>query len=185
MLVVVADVGREHSFEVASVDDQDPVEALAAYGADPPFGERVGAGRPSRCADDRDAVGAEHLVEPGCELAVAVVEQEPGWLDERLDEVPRLLGRPLTARVHGDACQIDLPGRELDEDECVEPAAQHGVDREEVAGDDSAGLGSQELPPSLGGPSGAGSIPACCRIDQTVLAAIRMPRPASSPWIRR
>jgi hypothetical protein len=32
---------------------------------------------------------------------------------------------------------------------------------------------------------GAGSIPACCRIDQTVLAAIRTPSPASSPWIRR
>src|SRR5438045_2973814 len=87
MLVVVADVGREHSFEVASVDDQDPVEGLAAYGADPPFGERVGAGRPYRCADDPDAVGAEHLVEGSCELAVAVVEQEPDWLrpvDERV-----------------------------------------------------------------------------------------------------
>ena len=98
MLVVVADVGREHSFEVASVDDQDPVEALAAYGADPPFGERVGAGCPYRCADDPDAVGAEHLVEPSCELAVAVVDQGPDWVDERLDQVPRLLGRPLTGR---------------------------------------------------------------------------------------
>jgi hypothetical protein len=32
---------------------------------------------------------------------------------------------------------------------------------------------------------GAGSMPACCRIDQTVLAATRMPSPVSSPWIRR
>jgi hypothetical protein len=30
---------------VASVDDQDPVEAFAADGADPPFDERVGARR--------------------------------------------------------------------------------------------------------------------------------------------
>jgi beta-glucanase (GH16 family) len=32
---------------------------------------------------------------------------------------------------------------------------------------------------------GAGSIPDCCRINHTVLAAIRTPSPASSPWIRR
>jgi hypothetical protein len=32
---------------------------------------------------------------------------------------------------------------------------------------------------------GAGSMPDCCRIDQTVLAAIRTPSRASSPWIRR
>jgi hypothetical protein len=37
MLVVVADVGREDSFEVPSVHDQDPVEELAPYGADEHF----------------------------------------------------------------------------------------------------------------------------------------------------
>jgi hypothetical protein len=31
----------------------------------------------------------------------------------------------------------------------------------------------------------AGSMPACCGIDQTALAAIRTPSPASSAWIRR
>jgi hypothetical protein len=58
---------------VPAVDDQEPVETLAADGADPPFDERVRAGRPYRCADDPDAVGAEHLVDRRCELAVAVV----------------------------------------------------------------------------------------------------------------
>ena len=56
-----------------SVDDQDPVETLATHGADPPFDEGVRAGCPHRCADRPDAVGAEHLVELSCELAVAVV----------------------------------------------------------------------------------------------------------------
>jgi hypothetical protein len=31
--------------------------------------------------------------------------------------------------------------------------------------------------------SGAGSIPACCRISQTVEAATLMPRTSSSPWM--
>ena len=162
MLVVVADVGREDSFEVPAVDDQEPVEALAADGADPPFDEGVRARRPYRCADRPDALGAEHLVEGGGELAVAVVDQEPDRLrpfDERLDDVPRLLGRPLTGRVRGDARQIHLPGREFDEHECVEPPEQHGVDGEEVAGDDPAGLGSQELPPRLRRPARRGLDP--------------------------
>ena len=46
MFVVVADVDRKDSFEVVSVDDQDPVEALAAHGADPSFDEGVRGGAP-------------------------------------------------------------------------------------------------------------------------------------------
>ena len=133
MLVVMADVDREDSFEVPSVHDQDPVEAFAADGADPPFDEGVRAGCAYRCADRSDAFGTEHLIERRGELAVAVVDQEPDRLhpfDERLDDVARLLGRPLTGRVRGDARQIHLPGREFDEDECVQAPEQHRVDGE-------------------------------------------------------
>ena len=35
----------------------------------------------------------------------------------------------------------------LDEKQRVEPPEQHGVDREEVAGDQALGLGMKELPP--------------------------------------
>ena len=116
MLVVMTDVDREDAFEVPSIDDQDPVETLAAYGADPPFDEGVRAGRAHGCADRPDGLGSEHLVEPSCELAVAVVDQKADRLralDKRLDDVARLLGRPLTRRVRGDSRQIHLPGREL------------------------------------------------------------------------
>jgi hypothetical protein len=34
-------VGAEDMFEVAAADDEQVVEALAADGADPPFGDRV------------------------------------------------------------------------------------------------------------------------------------------------
>src|SRR5665647_3021252 len=74
MLVVMTDVDPEDAFEVPSIHDQDPVETFATYGADPPLDERVRARRPHRCADRPDAVGAEHLIEPSCELAVAVVD---------------------------------------------------------------------------------------------------------------
>ena len=152
MPVVVADVSGKNSFEVPAVHDQDPVEALAADSADPPFDERVRAGRSHWCPDRADALGAEHLVESSRELAVAVVDQEPDRLlalDEGFDDVPGLLGRPLPCRARRDARQIHLPGRELNEHECIQSAEQHGVDGEEVAGDDPAGLGSQEPSPRL------------------------------------
>jgi len=81
MLVVAADVDPEDSFEVPSVDDQDPVEALAAHGADPPFDEGVRARCPHGRADCSDALGAERLIERRRELAVAIVDQKPGFAE--------------------------------------------------------------------------------------------------------
>ena len=143
MLVVMTDVDREDAFKVAAVHDQEPVEALAAYGADPALDERVRAWCPDRCPDRPDALGAEHFVERRRELAVAVVDQEPdrlGSVDEPFDDVACLLGGPLARQVRSDARQVHLPGREFDEHECVETAKQHGVDGEEVASDDPGGL---------------------------------------------
>ena len=39
--VVMLDVDRKDALEVAAIDDQEPVEALAAEGADPSLGIRV------------------------------------------------------------------------------------------------------------------------------------------------
>jgi hypothetical protein len=156
MRVVMLDVGRKDALEVTSTDDQEPVEALAAYRADPSFGERVRIWCSHGCADRPDALGAEHLVERGRELAVTVVDQEPDRLasfDERLDDVPCPSGDPLPGRVRGDARQMHLPRRQLDEHEHVHAAEQHRVDGEEIAGDDPAGLRAQELPPRLRRPT--------------------------------
>jgi hypothetical protein len=40
-------------------------------------------------------------------------------------------------------------GAVLDEYQHVQPCEQHGVDMEKVDGQDSGGLGAQELPPRL------------------------------------
>src|SRR5260370_294297 len=85
---------------------------ITSYRAAPPFDEGVRARCAYGCADHPDAVGAEHFVEGRRELAVAVVDQEPDWfraVDERLDHVPCLLGRPLSCRVPGDSREIHLP----------------------------------------------------------------------------
>jgi hypothetical protein len=41
----------------------------------------------------------------------------------------------------------------LDENQDIQPLQQHGVDVQEVNGDDPGGLGVQELPPRRTGPA--------------------------------
>ncbi len=66
--VVMGGVEAEHVLEVAAVDDQDPVEALAAEGADPTLGVRVRIRSSDGRPDDPHALAAEDLVEGAAEL---------------------------------------------------------------------------------------------------------------------
>jgi hypothetical protein len=68
---------------------------------------------------------------------------------------------------------VHPPGGDLDEEQHVDPLEGHGVDREEVTGQDRVRLGSQKLSPGRSGRRGAGSMPARLRIFHTVLAATR------------
>jgi hypothetical protein len=77
MLVEMPDVCDEHVVEVAAAEDQQPVEALAADAADPPFGVRSGLRRLRRRLDHPDAFRAEDLVELTAELAVTVTHEKP------------------------------------------------------------------------------------------------------------
>jgi hypothetical protein len=78
---------------VAAVEDQQPVEALAADGSDEALGDGVCLRRPHRRLDDPDAAAAEHLVEDAAVLAVAVADQQASTLAGELEaEIARLLG---------------------------------------------------------------------------------------------
>jgi hypothetical protein len=96
----MAAVDPEHMLEVAAAEDEDPVEAVSADGADP----SLGVGVRVRCLHwgpgHLQALGAEHLVEGVAELRVAM-DQEPDrlLLAELHGEVARLLRRPSAVRV--------------------------------------------------------------------------------------
>lgn len=68
MVVEVVYVLGQSVFEVAAVEDQYPVEQLAAQGADPSFGDCVRPGCLHRCAQDADAFVGEHGIEEGGDL---------------------------------------------------------------------------------------------------------------------
>jgi hypothetical protein len=76
MGVEVRHVLGQHCPKLALVEDQHPIQQLAADGADPSFGDRVRAGCLHRCAQDADGLAGEHGIEDVGELAVAITDQE-------------------------------------------------------------------------------------------------------------
>jgi hypothetical protein len=137
--VVVLDVRAQDALELSAADDQKPVEAVAADGADPAFGERVRLRHPERGADDLDAFALEDGVEGAGELAVAVVDQEADRrrsLGQRPGKLPRLLDSPAAIGVRSAAGEVNAAGAKLEEEEHVDSAEPERLDREKVAGDD-------------------------------------------------
>jgi hypothetical protein len=75
---------------------------MAAQGADPAFGDRVGSRRPGRRLDDADVGHVEHGVEGAGELGVAVSDEEAelfGAVAEVHQKVACLLSDPWSGGV--------------------------------------------------------------------------------------
>src|SRR5262249_30712517 len=69
-------VDAEGVLEMASVEDQEPVQALGADSADEPFSDRVRLRRSDLCFHDPYGCTAEDLVEGAAVLAVAIADEE-------------------------------------------------------------------------------------------------------------
>jgi hypothetical protein len=157
--VVVLDIDPKDLLEVATPDDQQPVQALGAHRPDPALRVGVRVRRLHRRQQHLGALGAEHVVEAAGELRVVVAQHEaqpPSSFAECHQQVAGLLGNPSAVRVGGHPSQVDSPSVQLDEVQHVQPPQRDGVDGEEVAGDDPGGLLAQERPPSRGCATGDG-----------------------------
>ena len=67
--VVVLQISGEYLAQVVFIDDQQPVEELAAQGSDDPLADRVRSGRLRRAGHDPDALRGEQGVDRAGELA--------------------------------------------------------------------------------------------------------------------
>jgi hypothetical protein len=146
---------------MAPVEDQNSVQQLAADGADPSFGDRVGSGRAHRCAQDADAFAGEHGIKDVGELGIPVPDQELQRchaLAEVHQQIPRLLSHPGSARARRDSQKMHAAGGMLHEKQHIQPLAQQRVDAEKVGGENSLCLGGQELSPGR-------AIAARCGVD--------------------
>jgi hypothetical protein len=161
MAVVVRGVGGQDCSQVPFADYKHPVGAFPAGGADPAFGEGVGARGLRRCLDDLDARGGEYGVEDGGELGVPVAQREPRLVCSLVEvdqQVPGLLGDPDAGGVSGHADDVGPAGRQFYEEQYVDPFEEHRVDGEGVARQDAVGLGGQEPLPGR-------SRSSRCRVD--------------------
>ena len=87
MLVVVLDVLVDDASEMTFAEDEDAIQAFAAYGPDPASANAFTTGARGGRFDDGDLFGDEDRVERGLELGVAIADQEPARADEAVDDV--------------------------------------------------------------------------------------------------
>ncbi len=118
---------------MAPTEDEQAVQTFAAHGADPPFGDRIGAGRADRRAHHAHTFGREHGIERRREFGIPVAEQQ-AWPQARVGQVPGRVARLLRdlggGRVLGAAGEEHPPGPELDEEEDVEDLQADALDRD-------------------------------------------------------
>jgi hypothetical protein len=76
--VVTGGVLAQHVPQMAFVDDEQPIQALAPKRADPALGEGIGWWRPWWCEDDSSPLRREHDIERAWELLVAVAHEPSG-----------------------------------------------------------------------------------------------------------
>jgi hypothetical protein len=187
MSVVVLDIDPEGLLQVTTANDEEPVEAFGADGADPPLGVGIGVRRLDRRDEYLGALGAEHVVEPATELRVAVAEHKAQSLSSircRQEKVAGLLGDPGTIRVGRHAGQVDPAGGQFDEEQHIQPPQADGIDREEVAGEDAGCLLAQERPPGRGCRSWRRVQSMTAQRRAIAVAETRMLSRSSSPLIR-
>ena len=113
MPVVVLDVDTKDLLQMTAPNDQQPIQAFGADGADPPFCVGVRGRRPHWRHEHLGTLRAEHLVEASTELCVPVAEQEAHLsspLAQHQQQVAGLLGDPGAAGVGGHSSEVDTGG---------------------------------------------------------------------------
>ncbi len=185
--VVVLDVDPKDLLQMAAPDEQQPIQALGAGGADPPFCVRVRGRRPHGRHQHLGTLRAEHVVEAAGELRVPVADQEaylPSPLPQHQQQVAGLLGDPGAVGIGGHAGQVHTSRVQFDEEQDVEPPQEDRVRGEEVARHDPGGLLAQERPPGGGRPPWRGSSPWRRSAVRIAVAETCTPSRCSSPLIR-
>jgi len=122
----VLDIDAEDSLEVPAVEDQEPVEALGADGADEALGDGVGFRCADWCAQNPDSLTAEDLVErPVYLLSRSRIRKRICCAPKKRPTFARLLRDPTPIRAGGTAAKLNATAAVLDEEENVEATYEH------------------------------------------------------------
>jgi len=150
MAVVMVGVDAKDIFELAAVEDEQPVEALTTHAADPALGVCVRVGCLDGSPDHCDPFALKDVVEAAAELRVAIVNQEAQRLLPIIEchqQVPCLLGRPGAGWVRRAGDELDPAALQRDEEEHVDPFQPGAVDGEEITGERRRRVLAEKVPP--------------------------------------
>jgi hypothetical protein len=148
--VVVADVLGENDLEMSSRDNQQVIETVLSDGPHEPFGKGVRPRRGDRSLYGPDANRGEYRVEAAGELGIPVADEESKASPSPFEvggEVAGHLGKPGTIGMGRDPEQVHPSSIDLDDEQHVEASKCDRVNREEVSGQNSFGLGTEKLAP--------------------------------------
>ena len=137
---------------LSPVDDQGPVQQLAAEASDPPLGDGVRPGSLDRCAHDCDGLGGEDGVERGGELAVPVPIRKRNRVVRSPKSASRFRAQWVTHGPAGLAVTPSCHTRWVATSMTNRTYSRRSSTMStwgEVAGQDALGLAGQELPPAL------------------------------------
>jgi len=150
MPVVMINEHGEDALEVTRIENQQPIEALGTNGSHESFRDPVRLRRQNRRAHDTNAPALKHLIETPREFPIVIAEQETNWfraLGERPRHLTCMLRHSAVVGMGGAAGEVHVAGRHLDEEQHVQPPQPDRVDGEEIYGNDTPRLRTQELMP--------------------------------------
>jgi len=150
VVVEMVGVGAEDLVGVATVKEQDPVGALLADRADEAFRVRVAVGAARGDFGHGDGFAGQDRVERSSELGVAIPDEEPelvGAVADLPQQLPGLLGDPGSGGMSGYPEDVHPASAHFHDEQCVEARERDRVDREEIRGQQPAGLGGEECAP--------------------------------------
>jgi len=117
MLIVMGLVLAQDPPQMVLIPDEGAVKKLAAASADPAFDDRVHSGRADVAEHGPDPGIGEDRIERSRVVRAAVADHELDpvcLLAEVHDQVPGLLGGPVSGGMQGDSEDADAPGGVLD-----------------------------------------------------------------------
>jgi hypothetical protein len=124
----------------ATAKNEHPAEAFSPNDPHPVLCVGIGSRRSVWRHDHSDAIGVEHLVEPGRELGASILDEERDRstsVHEATDQTASHLSDEVTFRMNGDTEDVGFPRRQFDHE--VLPQS-HGVHGKAVRGQHAVGL---------------------------------------------
>src|SRR5262249_34351441 len=157
-VVEIADILGQDPLQMALIEDEHVIQAVASHEPDPALWYGVGSGRSEWCANLGNTNIAHPTIECGTITAVAVMNEKSWRLAIPGTAFDNLLSRPRGGGIRRHVHVENLPAGVIDHEEHVQRSERDRSDAEEVARPDLRAVLPQEQPPAARWPATMGSL---------------------------